>query len=81
MISKFGNATSAPDLIKPPCRLPLPGDYLLKAHLISSPALKPIRRIKAFNFSDEFYRCRQLLSQILLQMEAYLAASTKRSVT
>lgn len=55
MISNFGNITSAPDLIKPLYRLPLPGDYLSKSTFGFPPPLKPIRKIKTFNFSDEFY--------------------------
>lgn len=40
MISDLGNVTSDPDLIKPPSRLPLPGDYLL-AHIWSTPTPTP----------------------------------------
>lgn len=55
MTSNFGKITFAPDLIKPLYRLPLLGDYLSKAHLVSLPPLKPIKKIKTFNFSDESY--------------------------
>lgn len=46
MISDFGNVTSDPDLIKPPSRLPLPGDYLL-AHIWSTaPLPNPLGKLK-----------------------------------
>lgn len=38
MTSDFGDVTSAPDLIKPPSRLPLPGDYLLAHVWLPSPS-------------------------------------------
>lgn len=46
MISDFGNTTSAPDLIKPLYRLPLPGDYLSEAHLVSLPLQSPLGKLK-----------------------------------